>query len=330
MAKYGVRECCDVVFKAKTKMTLGTKTFYPGEPVLYFDTLKTNSLEGQSSTSYATGGRGGARLLAFDGEKTLTFNMEDALIAPEGIAILAGADLIETGKGTENAKEKIYVHVTKEISKEDITDKGGSVTISNGKVTVEDVDLGVAPYQDSAGVYPIFMFVKDEYGYIVSEPFSSVATGDQGKLSMDGTKVKIATASNAIPELVGTTTYGSLLFDFYVEKTSGVKEIDIAADKFGGNFYIEGSTLWKDQATGRDDAAEIIIPNGKIQTNFTFTMAGTGDPSSFSFTVDALRGKLKNGKDVLAAIQIINSAEDDDEDNARKTTHNNDKYNVGE
>lgn len=69
MAKYGVRECCDVVFKAKSTMTLGSKTFYPGEPVLYFDTLKTSSLEGQSSTSYATGGKGGARLIAWDGEE---------------------------------------------------------------------------------------------------------------------------------------------------------------------------------------------------------------------------------------------------------------------
>lgn len=323
MAKYGVRECCDVVFKAKSKMTLGTKTFYPGEPVLYFDTLKTSSLEGQSSTSYATGGRGGARLLAFDGEKTLTFTMEDALISPEGVAILAGADLLETGTGTDNTKDKIYVHVTKEIGKEDL---GGEspVTVSAGKVTVQELDLGVTPYKDENNVYPIFMFIKDENGYIVSEPFSSAATGEAGKLTVNGTKVSVA-ASNAIPGL--GNSWGSLFFDFYVEKTSGVKEIDIAADQFGGNFYIEGSTLWKDQATGRDDAAEIIIPNGKIQTNFTFTMAGTGDPSSFTFTVDALRGKLKNGKDALAAIQIINSEDDDNGVAKRATTHS---YSTGE
>lgn len=64
--KYGIRECCDVVFRAKTKQTLGNKTFFKDEPVLYFDSLKTSSLEGQSSTVYATGGKGGARLMAWD------------------------------------------------------------------------------------------------------------------------------------------------------------------------------------------------------------------------------------------------------------------------
>ena len=48
-------------------------------------------------------------------------------------------------------------------------------------------------------------------------------------------------------------------------------------------------------------------------------MANSGDPSSFSFTIDALPGQLQNTKNkktkVLAAIQIM----DDAEDNADKT-----------
>lgn len=53
--KYGIRECCDVVFRAKSKMTLGNKTFFKDEPVIYFDSLKTSSLEGQANTVYAQG-----------------------------------------------------------------------------------------------------------------------------------------------------------------------------------------------------------------------------------------------------------------------------------
>ena len=49
------REICDVVLRAKSKQTLGNRTFYKGEPVLYFDTLKTSSLEGQATTVYAQG-----------------------------------------------------------------------------------------------------------------------------------------------------------------------------------------------------------------------------------------------------------------------------------
>ena len=65
--KFGIREICDVVLRAKATMKLGTRTFYKNEPVLYFDTLKTSSLEGASTTVYATGGRGNTRLVAWEG-----------------------------------------------------------------------------------------------------------------------------------------------------------------------------------------------------------------------------------------------------------------------
>ena len=56
--KFGVREICNVVLKAKAAQKVGKKIFYKNEPVMYFDTLKTSSMEGQSSTVYAQGGRG--------------------------------------------------------------------------------------------------------------------------------------------------------------------------------------------------------------------------------------------------------------------------------
>jgi hypothetical protein len=53
--------------------------------------------------------------------------------------------------------------------------------------------------------------------------------------------------------------------------------------------------------------AEFIIPNCKIQSNFTFTMASSGDPSTFTFTMDAFPDytRFDRTKKVLAAIQII-------------------------
>jgi len=53
--------------------------------------------------------------------------------------------------------------------------------------------------------------------------------------------------------------------------------------------------------------AEFIIPNCKIQSNFTFTMASSGDPSTFTFTMDAFPDytRFDHSHKVLAAIQII-------------------------
>ena len=113
--RFGVREICDVVLKAKAAQKVGNKLFYKNEPVIYFDTLKTSSMEGAATTVYAQGGRGNSRLMAWEGERTVTFTMEDALISPEGFMILSGAGLIEAGAG-----KPIYQHITETVDKRKI------------------------------------------------------------------------------------------------------------------------------------------------------------------------------------------------------------------
>lgn len=253
--------------------------------------------------------------------KTLTFTMEDALISPEGMAILTGAGLIEA-----SSSDPIYVHQTLEMK------VPATVSATNGVVAADttgfklkdangDEVKNITTEGADGTKYPLFMFIKDKNGYIVSEPFSTeTSSGGAGQLKVTSDKVTIEKDSNAIPGLK-TLDNCTLFFDFYVKKESQAKQIDIGYDKFAGNYYIEASTLFRDQATGRDDPAEFIIPNGKIQTNFTFTMAGTGDPSSFSFTVDALRGRVKGGTtDCLAAIQIVDTGKTDDTEDGRTST----------
>ena len=76
--KFGVREVADVMLKAKVdNQVVGNKKFAKGQPVCHFDTLKTTTVEGAATTVYATGGKGNPRLIAWEGERTLTFTMED-------------------------------------------------------------------------------------------------------------------------------------------------------------------------------------------------------------------------------------------------------------
>jgi len=51
--RFGIREICDVVLRAKTNMQLGDMYFEKDMPVLYFNSLKTSSLEGAATTVYA-------------------------------------------------------------------------------------------------------------------------------------------------------------------------------------------------------------------------------------------------------------------------------------
>ena len=314
--KFGVREICEVVLKAKAAMKVGNKVFYKNEPVIYFDTLKTSSLEGAATTVYAQGGRGNSRLVAWEGERTVTFNMEDALISPEGFMILSGAGLIDA-----SADKPLYQHHVEQT--DDFNPETGVVKVS------------YKPYlpMGKKDNYAYIMLVKN--GEIISEPYIPVHLSDQeaaemvadenGKFSItisSHTNYGDPTASNFNDAVAGEYVHtgeiafaeqialaDAVLVDYYEEKTSNARQIEITPDKFGGNFYLEAETLFRTQE-GVDLPAIFTIPNCKIQSNFTFTMASSGDPSTFNFVMDAFPDytRFDHSKKVLATIQMFDTA----------------------
>ena len=291
--KFGVREICDVVLKAKANQKVGNKIFYKGEPVIYFDTLKTSSMEGAATTVYAQGGRGNSRLIAWEGERTITFTMEDALISPAGFMILSGAGLIEA---TDD--KPIQVHCAE--------------TTANVVVSGQVAYIGVEEVPSSDVNASIYVMALDANGDADSEPFIgtklNAKPADITGLEDAVGYIKIeATDGYTVLDLDLIKTGDAVLVDYYTDKTgAGVQQINITPDKFGGNYYLEASTLFRD-TNGVDMPAEFIIPNCKIQSNFTFTMASSGDPSTFTFTMDAFPDYTRFNKTekVLAAIQII-------------------------
>lgn len=279
--KFGVREICDVVFKAKSDVKIGKTTFKKGQPVLYIDTAKTSTLEGSATTVYATGGKGNTNLIAWEGEKALTFTVEDALLSPIGFAILSGAGVFNGSTKTT----EVHAHQTY------------TTTVTDGKL---DLTGALAADEKIDGTAPIFAVVAENDGSITGQVIENLTVDSTGK-KLEG--VETSEFEN------GTTVF----VDFYVvKKAAGVTELQIEAGTFAGSYYVEASTLFRRQDTGVDMPAEITIPNAKIQSNFTFSMASTGDPSTFSFTMDALPGYtlFDNTKKVLCVIQVI------DENNA--------------
>ena len=292
--KFGVREICDVVLKAKAAQKVGNKIFYKNEPVIYFDTLKTSTMEGAASTVYATGGRGNARLIAWEGERTITFTMEDALISPAGFMILSGAGLIEASED-----RTLKVHTTEQTDQVEVKTVGEARYGEEG-YTVESVviDLDYVPYVANDGEDYVYVMLLDN-GEVCTEPYIPA------EIDAENQKLVLKTTDDLSRFYNGCV----VLVDYYTEKKAGAQQIDITPDKFGGNYYLEASTLFRDQ-NGVDMPAEFIIPNCKVQSNFTFSMASTGDPSTFTFTMDAFPDytRFNKTKKVLAAIQIIETS----------------------
>ena len=277
--KFGVREICDVVLRAKDKVKIGNQVFEKDEPVIYFDTAKTSTVEGAATTVYATGGKGNSRLIAWEGERTVTFTMEDALLSPLGFAILSGAGIVEAGTDAT----VISVHSTSNVV---------------GTVNSNDITIDLADAIPSNGALNT---KTDVYGFILDSTGS--ISKKLGKVKASGTSVTFQVAELGLSESSSHT----VLLDYYIDMSSGVKQIEITPDKFAGSYYLEASTLFRRQDNGSDMPAQFIIPNVKIQSAFTFSMAATGDPSTFTFTMDAFPDytKFDQSKKVLFALQIV-------------------------
>ena len=277
--KFGVREICDVVLRAKGTVKVGETTFSHDEPVIYFDSAKTSTVEGSATTVYATGGRGNNKLLAWEGEKSVTFTMEDALLSPLGFSILSGAGLVDASQ--VDGGMKVHTTLTTVV---DVTD------VSSSGITV---DLGDLTGKEIAEEKAYAFIMKD--GQIVERLNPAVPS--------DGSVTFTRNRKSSGP-LTGPQT---VMVDFYVSVESGAVEMTIEPDKFGGFYYLEASTLFRRQDNGQDMAAAFVIPKVKIQSNFTFSMASSGDPSTFTFTMDAFPDytKFDPTKQVLFALQII-------------------------
>ena len=273
--KFGVREICDVVLRAKGTVKVGEATFSNDEPVIYFDSAKTSTVEGSATTVYATGGRGNNKLLAWEGEKSVTFTMEDALLSPLGFSILSGAGLVDAAQVEGGMK----VHTTLTT----VVDVTSGITVDLGDLTGKEIAEEKA-----------YAFIMKD-GQIVERLKPAVPSDGSVTFTRNG---------KASGPLTGEQT---VMVDFYVKVESGAVEMTIEPDKFGGFYYLEASTLFRRQDNGQDMAAAFVIPKVKIQSNFTFSMASSGDPSTFTFTMDAFPDytKFDPTKQVLFALQII-------------------------
>ncbi len=519
--KFGVREICNVVFRATTKHSIGNKTFEKGQPVFYLDSAKTSSMEGATTTVYAQGGRGNTRLVAWEGERTLTFTVEDALLSPISFAMLSGAGVL---KGNADSDEEVHFHQTTITEADedgiiDLTnalepaesidpiaplfvmtvDEGGDIvelvqgkfqlkkdktydtvdgkqlmytddtdyrtrfkknitanlgdtekmigstltpptgnksnyayafpyTINDSHLVTEEEVQGWNNNKDNTGdnkrfAEPVpesviktikpntgdsFQGIPQSVWYVqtvtgkrlkiempkaFSEPIftgaqlytsnSSVSgiTDDQTAFyqvisglseqsylyinrptpgvvvkALDGDKKPIGDSitvsiSTGLKNIVMANYFGktinsqaptkdsaaseretwinqyevakkisdayktyrdllgkTLMVDYYVvKKSAGVTEIQIDASNFGGYYYVEADTLFRRQIDGKDIPANLTFPNVKIQSNFNFSMAATGDPSTFTFTMDAFPGYtyFDKSKKVLCAMQLL-------------------------
>ena len=124
-------------FGAKEVMDVTLYDMASGKPVIYFDTLKTSTIEVTSEKVYARGGKGNSKLITWDINREGKLTIEDALLSPKSIDLVTG--MMEKNIG---ADQKI-------------------ITMRQDTVWVDGVDQGTPLTASSTGVIELAFAPKE-------------------------------------------------------------------------------------------------------------------------------------------------------------------------
>lgn len=223
----------------------------PSYPVLYLDTLKVSTIEQTAEQTEARGGKGNPPLIIWDYGKEINVTLEDALFSAKSMAIMFGNGQV---KNFETAE--------------------GEVT-ANSNVIMKTMQFIAAGSGDAAAALPTAKRVwtgPDGKEYTMINPrFYSPNTGADGKV-----------------EECTTFVAGERYFVTFDVKVKG-SVIEISANTFPGTYYVTGDTYARNEASGRDEFFQFIIPKAKVQSENTITLEAEGDPSVFNMSLRVMR-----------------------------------------
>lgn len=168
--KYGIREVCDMAFY----------DYKTGIHAFTIDTAKTATLESSATIVYAQGGRGNSRLMAWEGERTLTFTVEDALLTPESFKALCGAKAHNATEKSISIRTDSFGGIYKIIASTLVRDENGDdipaiIEIHRAKLQ-SNLNIPFSPTGDPVAFSFVFdaFPVDQEFATIQSNMFESL------------------------------------------------------------------------------------------------------------------------------------------------------------
>lgn len=121
------------------------------------------------------------------------------------------------------------------------------------------------------------------------------AEDDFGGTAIEGTVVDKTFTATTPTEIAQDTTY---VVGYLEEKTSGVKKVAFNNKKIPKYFYVQMSTLDKDE-NGELVPMRITCYKGSPQRSLDLSFSSEGDPASVTITLDALEDEEGNVLDMI-------------------------------
>jgi hypothetical protein len=251
-------------FGAKEVMNVCLYDMATNKPVIYFDTLKTSSLNVTSQKVYARGGRGNSKLITWEVDKEAILTCEDALISPKSLQLISGV-------ATAIGAQKVYMRQATTYADVSgvMTDKGELFPLT-GSATGE-ISLAYAPNEAVANI--VVYSADDDCG----TPLSMTGA------SLTDTTLTVSAAANK-----------KVIVYYSFQSATTTETYVIDSSHFSGTYRMVGDTVIRNRDTGKDEAFQVVIPNLKWSSNLTLDFKAEGDPSPTTFECEVMKASGSN------------------------------------
>jgi len=246
--KFGSKEVADVTFYE----------ILTNKPVLIFDSLKMVNQEHSGDTVFARGGKGNPKLIGWDYNREITFNMQDALLSQKSMSLLAGTEVV-TGAD---------ITVTEQLP---VIDTAGSLSVVLSKMP--------------ATVTPtiLYMYADLDAGEEV--------IGDSTDVGFSGDVDYTVTSSDNEVDLTDSSSNiaeGDIIVVTYTYPSTTATKVVFNSDDYPGTYKIVGDSVIRN-TSGVDVAYQTVVHKAKLLPGFTMEIAAEGDPSVFDFSIDIMK-----------------------------------------
>ena len=287
---FGVKELYEVVLRAKTPMTFGTRYIEENEPVLYFENISMSTLSERNQPIMARGGWANMPRVIWEDRSEVQFTFSEGVMSSISMGILLSSQVV-----SPTQEKKLFV-----------SKREGPKPI--------DEDTYLLPIEHWPVDYPLrktFVF-EYERGVAQKKVYCEKVEGQIDPFGVEIPSLRLfEDKEHKIPiEDIDK----KFLVDYYYQYNNEALIYNIQKERFNGLFTLEGKFYSKDENKGYNYTNLMYMPKVRVVSDINLRLGERADPSVSVFNIIGLPENTDGVKNLILEITRLNEDLDEEDD----------------
>lgn len=287
---FGVKELYEVVLRAKTPMTFGTRYIEENEPVLYFENISMSTLSERNQPIMARGGWANMPRVIWEDRSEVQFTFSEGVMSSISMGILLSSQVV-----SPTQEKKLFV-----------SKREGPKPI--------DEDTYLLPIEHWPVDYPLrktFVF-EYERGVAQKKVYCEKVEGQTDPFGVEIPSLRLfEDKEHKIPiEDIDK----KFLVDYYYQYNNEALIYNIQKERFNGLFTLEGKFYSKDENKGYNYTNLMYMPKVRVVSDINLRLGERADPSVSVFNIIGLPENTDGVKNLILEITRLNEDLDEEDD----------------